>query len=227
MKKTIFGVIILILVGFVAFVWLMKVSFLSSYLSEKMRVPVSMSQVSIFPRHTSIRDFAIRNPKGFKSRTAFEVEKVDLDYNWRNLFGNPVILDQIILDQIFLRVEFSNGLGTQNNWTAIARGMPKPERGKEVIIRKLILLGVNVEITGLGLTGKAMRRTVDRIELDDIDSRNGFPTEELIKQIFGGMGIQQFIKDAFNPQQMMQKAIQLFGENEEAPLESGAVNGMD
>lgn len=219
MKKTAFGLLLLFFLGAIAFIWLIKAPLLSSYLSDKMRVPVSIGRISIFPHHASIHDFTIKNPKGFKMRRAFEVDKVDVEYQWRQLFRDPLVIDQITMDQIFLRVEFSNALGTKNNWTAIAQGMPKQTSKRQVILHKLLLLNINVEIVGLGLTGKTITRQIDRIEIDDIDSRNGFPTELLIQKIFGGAGIQQFIKDAFDPQQMMQKALspfKLFGENERA-----------
>lgn len=223
MKKTAFGLLILIFLGAIAFIWLIKAPLLASYLSDKMRVPVSIGRVSIFPSQTSIADFTIKNPEGFKTRRAFEVDKVEIEYQWRQLFQDPLVIDQITLDQIFLRVEFSNALGTKNNWTAIAQGMPRQRSNKRVVLNKLLLLNINVEIVGLGLTGKTITRQIDRIEIDDIDSRDGFPTEVLIQKVFGGAGIQQFIKDAFDPQQLMQKALspfKLFGEN--APQTSGA-----
>ncbi|MES2273680.1 MAG: hypothetical protein V4487_05775 [Chlamydiota bacterium] len=212
MRKLAWKLILLIIVGVIVFFWLIKAPIMSSYLTQKMGVPVSIGSISMWPSQTVIKNFRIKNPRGFKTRTAFEAERTEVDYNYKQLTSNPSEIDQILIDKIFISVEFSNPLGSQNNWTAIGAGMPKEERrnAKHVIIHKLILTNITIEIRGLGLLGKPQTRQIDRMEFDEIDSQKGFPTKDLISRIFKGAGIQQYIKDAFNPENIIDKVLNPF-----------------
>jgi hypothetical protein len=112
-------------------------------------------------------------------------------------------------------------LGEDNNWTAIAAGMPKEKQkgsgsGHEVIIHRLILSNLNVEIQGGQLIKAPSSKHIDRMEFREISSKTGFPTKELINKIFEGAGLQQYIKDMFDPGKIFQKWVPkgLFGEQE-------------
>lgn len=207
MKRLGWKLILLIILAAIVFIWLVKAPIVASYLTDKMRVPVSIEWLSIWPSKTKMRWFKIKNPSGFKTPHAFKAESSEVDYSFSQIMGTPSQIDQILIDGIYLSVEFSNPLGTSNNWTAIGNNMPKQQSHKRVLIGKLILTNLTIEIRGLGLLGKPATKTIDRLEFDNIDSANGFPTEELIKKVFGGSGIQQYIQDAFNPQKQLQNLL--------------------
>jgi len=214
MKRFAWKLLVLVLIAVGVFFWIIKASIISSYLTKKMRVPISIEWISIWPREMQMHNFKIRNPKGFKTPIAFTAETTEIDYAWKKLMGNPTEIDQIVMDTVFLGVEFSNPLGSKNNWTAIGQNMPAAKGGQRVIIRKLILHHLNVEIRGLGLMGKTTYKQVDHLEFDNIDSSQGFPTEELVRKIFGGSGLQEYLKDAFSPQNQLQRLtnpFQIFG----------------
>ncbi len=205
MRKYGWGAAILALFALVLFLWLIKAPILSSYLSGKLGVPVSIGSISMWPSQTNMKNFRIKNPRGFKAHHAFQADQTLVQYRFHNLFGNPSEIDRIDMNNLYLSVEFSNPLGTKNNWTAIAAKMPKTERKQDVVIHKLVLTNITVEIRGLGLTGSPQIKQIPRIELNEINSAEGFPTKQLIQQVFKGAGIQQFIQDAFNPQKVLQK----------------------
>lgn len=202
-------IIVLLILGALVFLWLIKAPIMSSYLSDKMRVPVSIGKISMWPSQTTMKDFRIKNPHGFKTKTAFEVTKTLVQYQFSQLFGNPSVIDLIELDDIYLSVEFSNPLGTQNNWTAIGANMVKKERktNQQVLIHKLVLNNLTVDIRGLGLVGAPQTKRIARLEFNEINSQDGFPTQELIKAIFGGAGIQQYIQNLLNPQNLLPDAV--------------------
>lgn len=186
--------LILIVLAALIFLWLIKAPLLSSYLTNKLRVPVSIEKISIWPRVAIIRSFEVKNPDGFKNPIAFKARRAQIDYSFQELFGDPCIIDQILIDNIFLDIEFSNQ--DSNNWIAIGAHMPIQKSGQRVIIHKLILSHFTIEIFGFG---KTIKKSVDRLEFDEVDSAKGFPTEEIIQKVFGGLEIEEFIKDAFNP----------------------------
>jgi len=199
MQKMGWKFVILIILAAVIFLWLIKAPVLSMVLTQKLRVPIFVEWVSVGFDHTDMRNFKIKNPEGFKAPDAFTVKETTVDSPWRQMFGNPCVIDQILLNDIFVDVEFVNALGSKNNWTEISDKMPKPRSDREVLIQKMILTNINIEIRGLGLMAKPTLRHVDRLEFEGIDSQQGFPTEELIHKVFGESGLEEFINDAFNP----------------------------
>ncbi len=74
-----------------------------------------------------------------------------------------------------------------------------------------------MEIQGLGIGKGTETKQIDRLEFDEIDSEKGFPTDKLIRAIFKGSGLEQFIKDAFQPQKAIHNLIfpRLFGDDPE------------
>jgi len=213
--KTLFAVV-LGLLAVVLFVWLIKAPIVAHYLTNKMKVPVSLSSLSIGTSKAVIRNFRINNPRGFHSKAAFKAEEIEVNYRPKAvLFFEPAEIDLIDVRDIFLSIELKNLTGSDNNWTAIAAKMPKEESKKELLIHKLVLTNMTVEIRGLGIAGKNETKKIDRLEFDEIDSREGFPTKQLIQAIFQGAGIQDYIQQILNPQNVIKKMF--FSENEARP----------
>jgi len=212
--------IVLIVLAGIIFIWLIKAPVMSSYISNKMKVPVSINAVSMWPDQTVLRGFKIDNPSGFKMREALKAKRIQIDYNWKRLVGNPSVINQITMENVYLGVDCSNPTCSSNNWTAIGAGMPKEgKRSHEVLIHRLVLNDFTVEIRGLGLLGSPTTKHFDRMEFNEIDSKTGFPTKELVNKIFKGAGLQQYIQDAFSlPQNAIDQFLNpirgLGGENE-------------
>lgn len=217
-KSVTWKVLLLLIVGAVIFFWLIKAPIMSWYLTKKLGVPVSMSSVSIRPSQTKIHDFKIKNPRGFKLRDALTAKKTTIDYRFKALTSNPSEIDEILIDDIYLSIILTSPLGKDNNWSAIAAGMPKEDKkmDREVIVHRLILSNINVEIQGGKLLKAPSSKHIDRMEFQEVSSKTGFPTKELIREIFQGAGIDQYIKDALDPVKTLQKFVPgLFGENAE------------
>jgi hypothetical protein len=219
-KRLSWKITLLLILGTVIFLWLIKAPMMSWYLTHKIGVPVSMDSISIWPSQSTILDFKIKNPPGFKLKDALKAKKTTIDYRFSQLFGNPSEIDQIEIDDIYLSIILTSPMGATNNWTAIAAGMPSEPKDSahEVIIHRLILSNLNVEIQGGKLVKAPPSKHIDRLEFNEISSKTGFPTKELIKAIFQGAGIQQYIKEAFDPGKVLQKWVPtLFGDKIEEP----------
>ncbi len=200
-------------IGAVVFIWLLKVPFLSFYLTQKLRVPISLDWISIWPRETVMTRFQIDNPAGFPSGAALEADRVKISYNWRQLLSKESIIDRIAVDTIHLYIDFTNGDQSRNNWTALSDEMPKRQPGKNYLIRDLIFRNFTIEIRGLGIAD--IIRHVDFLEFSNVSSEDGFPTEELIHKMFGNLDLGKFIEDSFNPVHLIEDAadpLNLFGQ---------------
>jgi len=220
-KKLSWKILILIIIGFILFIWFIKTPIMSRYLTNKLGVPVAISSISIWPSQTKILDFEIKNPRGFKLKDALKAKTTTINYRMHQLFGNPSEIDEIEIDDIYLSIILTSPMGNDNNWTAIAAGMPQEEQkgtgsDHEVIVHRLILSNLYVEIQGGQFIRAPSSKRIDRMEFREISSKTGFPTKELINEIFKGAGIQQYIKDLFNPGKVFQQWSPrgLFGDGE-------------
>ena len=63
----------------------------------------------------------------------------------------------------------------------------------------------------------------DQIELDEINSAEGFPTKELISKIFQKAGIIKYIENLFNPTQQIKSVLNPFRLFGKAPGEPEGV----
>lgn len=248
-KKMLLGWIVIIVAALVVLL-IVKGEVASSYLSKKLGVEVSMLGVKLRPSYLKISHFKISNPRGAKKPVAFSAETILTEYVWKNLMGNPSIIDRIEMDNVFLEVEIYNTKGKQNNWTIITKNLKEKEgkeetneksnegkgrkksklkvkEGREVIIRKLEINNLDVEISGLGLAGKLgnvpKKKHLDHLEFYNISSKEGFPTKELIQKIFGSSGLDDLLKGIFKPEGLIEnlKNFKLFGEGENAPSQKG------
>ena len=225
--KLIFLIVFIVLI----FLWIIKAPIMSSYLTKKLGVPITLRTISMWPHKSTMHHFRIANPEGYKTRTALEVDKTQVDYQWATLVGNPAQIDLITLDGLFLNIYINNVSGTDNNWAAIGAEMPSTREGKEVIVHKLLLKNMTVKTEGPGaqLLGVSGTQHFDQMEFDEISSKHGFPTKELIAQIFHGAGLRKYLEKFLNPTQRIKEALnpfQIFGENdiEKAPLKEGPEN---
>ena len=198
MMKYGWKLLVLIVLAALVFVWLIRAPILSSYLTKKMGVNVSLRWIGLWPRHTNIHFFSIKNPPGFKG-DAFKADQITCNYQLGRLFSDPSIIEEIEIKDCVLQIDLIDPMGSANNWTAIGKMIPQQKKRSHVIIRKLVLTNFNVVIHGKNLFIKPKQTYFDRLEFDDIDSEEGFPTARLIQMIFQSSGIQDYIKDFLNP----------------------------
>ena len=152
--------ILYLAIGAMAFIWLVKAPILSGYLTDKLRTPVFMEWVSVWPTETTIRDLKIQSLES----PSFEilVKRTQIDYRLKTLFADPSIIDQIHCDTVLLHSECREDV---ENHT------------RSALIRKLTLTNVDIEI-------QDQRRHVDRLELEDV------PSDQLIHRVFQEISIE-------------------------------------
>ncbi len=190
--------VVIVIVIFILILWMFKTNIMSSYLSSKMRLPTSIAAISIKPRHTTLYRMWIINPMRSKMRFALSVKKVFLDYRLKNLIKQPTVIDAVELENVVLGVDFSNPSGSKNNWTKIISTMIHKKRKGEYSIRKVVIHNLDVKIKDQ--QGKILTKHFDNIELKNINSKKGFPTEQLIRAIFSSTGFSRYIQQAVSPQ---------------------------
>ncbi len=197
---------LLVVLGAIVFFWLVKAPILSSYLTHKIKVPISISTISVWPHQTIMNGFRVKNPRGFKLPNALTAGKTTVDYKPEQLVSNPCVFDSIYMDKVYLGIEFSNATGTENNWTAIGSNISDDGHGREVIIHKVVITNITVEVRGIQakILQVPQMQTIERMEFDEIDSKNGFPTKELIRMIFQQAGLEKYIERILSPENIFE-----------------------
>ena len=212
-----FFIIIVILVA----LWFLKEPIASTYLSYKLKTNVTISSINVSKNKILIKNFRIQNPKRVKEIYAFISKDITVNYSFSNLFSTPSVVDTITLYDVTLNIECANPLCSKNNWTDIAGNISKKEKSKpssqEYIIRKLVMRDLNVSIEGLGLNFTQNKQThISYLEFDNISSKKGFPTGQLIAAIFKSAGLKDYLKGFFDTKNMIETIIDTFkgiGEN--------------
>jgi hypothetical protein len=195
------GLTLLITLATLTFLWLVKTPILALYMSEKTGLEINARLIGIWPSVTNIRSLSIQNPPGFKSEEALSAKKTSIHYHLGSIQATPAEIDEILLKDIVLDIEIRNSNGSDNNWARIGAKLPKSRGGKEVIIHKLILQNMTVKIHGAGADQLGVSGTdhFDQMEFDEINSKDGFPTKELVSRIFEKAGLLKYVEQFFNP----------------------------
>lgn len=194
----------ILIAAFVA--WGNRANLAANFLSRHLHVPVTIRSLEITKTEADIERLWVGNPSRSKTTTAFSAETISVASNLDQVMGNPLIIDEIIISNIFVGLEYYEGKET--NWTYILGNTSKSnsgEKGRDYLIRTLILENLTVEATQAD--GKIKRYpTIKRMEFHNISSASGFPVEEIEKAIFNLM-----MKDLFQKLPLNQLFQQLPG----------------
>jgi hypothetical protein len=197
MKKIIGFLLLVVFVGLFS-IWLFRAPILSFYLSNKLKVPVSVGSISVSKTSMKIKNFKIKNPTGFKGKIAFSAREINVFYDWPKLSKDPVVIDKININDNQLNIFCTNPVCSSNNWTEIIKRSQKKEekKEKEVIINVLTLDNLNVTINDMGLIpGAKKEKKIAHLEFTKVSSKKGFPTNELIAAVFESSNLSDFVDE--------------------------------
>ncbi len=168
-------------------VWTNRANLVAHFLSRHLRVPVTIRTLEVTKTEADISRLWIGTPPKSKTSTSFSAETIAIVSNLDQIMGNPLTIDEINMANLFIGVEYYEGLET--NWTYILQSKGennKKKKERDYLIRTLILENLTVEVTQAN--GKIKRYpTIPRMEFHNISSDTGFPIDEIEKAIFNLM----------------------------------------
>ncbi len=196
-----------ILGALILFVWGDRVHFSAAFLSRQLGVPVRMEAIEMHTKGAFIEHLWIGNPPRSQTTTAFSAESIDIDTTLQKIFGHPLLIEEILVREIFVGIEYYDSKKQVSNWNVILQP-PSPSQGqpggRDYLIRTLRLENLKIEVTHAN--GKIERYSLPQMEFHNLTSETGFPVDEIEKAIFQQMMlnlIQQFhldqILDAIRP----------------------------
>ena len=186
MKKilVVAAIFIAALLAATVLVWSSRKTVACYYLTKGLHVPVSMNTLDIASGQASITKFWIGNPPLSRTKTAFSSEIIDINTTFKKIVANPLVVDRIALNQVFVGVEIYNGKTKDNNWNHIAsQDKNSSSKGRDYLIKTLVLDNLTVRVTQPDGSSKTYP-TIKHMEFHNISSETGFPIDEIEKAIF-------------------------------------------
>ncbi len=170
-------------------------SILSNIISHKMRVPVSITDISFRPRGFSIHELKIKNPKQATEKHALKAKTITIDAPYINYIKKPVVIDEITINGVYVSIEFYDKKNKEGNWITLLKNIDKDNTSifsfeRVAIIKKLILTNITIDLTFAGQRTQRLS-PIDRLEFDNVSSEKGIPTQEIteiiIKKLMGSV----------------------------------------
>lgn len=221
MKKAIFITLISILVicflGFFAFTRIP--SWLSHTLSKRAKVEITIGKIGLSSDKITIDGVQVENPKGSKLKNALKVEEITSIAPFKNYLSDNIIIDEILLEDVYFSLEFYKPNSKEGNWSYISNNLSQSNKqeaakqkaeGKstEVLIKKLVLTNVNIEMYTHEQNAKLKKlKTIKRLEFTNVTSSGGIPTSQImdviiqqaLREIFSREGIQNMLENVLSP----------------------------
>ncbi|HKO87681.1 MAG TPA: hypothetical protein VJU83_04095 [Burkholderiales bacterium] len=195
------GLILVVLIAgglyvYLQFDWLVKHA-IESYGSEMLQAKVDVGQLKISPRtgEGEIGDLRIGNPKGFASKQAAAVGRIDLALEPGSLTSDVVLIKKIVIERPSLVYEQgrngSNFDALQRNVMAyIGDRSPKEKQAEtKMIVEELRITGAQVTYIPLvPVSGADLSFTLPDIHLRNLGkSRGGITSAELTRAILNAI----------------------------------------
>lgn len=203
--------------------WSRVPDIVSNNLSKKMQVAVSIDSFGLGWKKLDIHNIQIGNPPKSILSKAFTCREIDVIAPLTRYLNHHIVIDEIDVKDVYLGLEFDSPSGATGNWTTILGNLkrsmdaeiPAEKKNKKqntqkainssdrsILIHKLVLTNIDTDVV-YRTKGKVKRLPrIPRIELTEISSEGGLPTDQILNSVLGEMLKQVFVKE--NLKNMMQ-----------------------
>ena len=216
--RAIFVSFILIIVTALFISWNYIPYWISSSLSKKIGVDVSISYINLTPFSIKIYDLEVENPSKFQLKKALEVAKIETQTPATTFFKDEITIDKIALTNAYLGLEIESPTNTKGNWTYLIdqlnssiKSSSTGEGKKKFFIKKLTVDNLNIDLLVKSQGGKIKKiKPIAHMEFNNISSEGEFPVGQLtsiimssiLKEVFSPENLTNMLKDTFtNPAQ--------------------------
>jgi uncharacterized protein involved in outer membrane biogenesis len=194
--------ICLILIIAASIIYLRAPVYAEKHLSHKLKVPVTIGDISFFLNSIVVKDFEIANLPDHYLKKACSFKVLKAENNIFTYLDDVVTLEQITLEDIYLGLEFDNAKGTNGNWTTLMKNLDDSltkvdkEDTQTIEIKKLVLKNIQVDLVYRSAGGKVKKfKPIPEIILYNINSSEGLPSEQIMKSVLGQMLKSVFVKE--------------------------------
>ncbi len=190
--------------------WSRLPDILATHLSNQLKVAVSIDRLKASWNTIDIFKIRIANlPKSLLSN-AFTCQHLSLAAPLSHYAQTLVIIDEIDLNTVYLGLEFDSASSTNGNWTVLMNNMKasaSTSSSRSLLIRKVVLTDIDVDVVYRQNGSKVTRLPrIPRMELTNITSEGGIPSDQIMNSVLGEMLKQVFLKQ--NLKNMFQELLQ-------------------
>jgi len=177
------ALLLLAIIAATCIAWTNRENILAHFLSRQLHVPVTIRSLDIGKTSAGMTRIWIGNPVHSKTTTSFAAEAVNTQATLDQILGDPLMIEEVDISNIFVGIEFYDAKGEDSNWKRILSKEKKRKKSRDYLIRTLILRNLTVEV--IKADGKVKRYpTIPQMEFHNISSATGFPVDEIEKAIF-------------------------------------------
>ncbi|MCH9610623.1 MAG: hypothetical protein K0U13_01635 [Chlamydiae bacterium] len=178
--RTLFSLLILLLVIGAIYLFWGAEDYLSRYLTRQLGTTVEIEKVGVGTSSFSLKKLTVLNPRPAKSPTAFSANRIELIAPWSSFFKRSIHVESLQIDTPRMSIEFYNSSGSSNNWVQILKNMPISTEGRPLKIDKLILLNIEFEV--MKANGRKISLpTIPYLEIRDLGTLS---TTEIAQKVF-------------------------------------------
>ena len=210
--RSIVGFFLLLFVA-ISICYTLLPSIVSHSMSKSMGVGVNISGITLSFDNIRVRHLKVGNPSGFHLFHALKVGMIDVHVPATHFFHKKIVIPTVNLDDVYVGLEFKKKGDPNGNWTVIMNHMNSDsDKGKEnsdteVIVKKLNLTNLEIRIVYQDQPQNNQTVKIPSIQLTDVSSKGGIPTQQLtrlimrqaLKEIFSKENIQNMLKNVLNP----------------------------
>ena len=143
--------IILVIAGLGYLAYLNSSTILAEIISKKTMTLVSIEDVIWEKDSFTIDDIMIANPKQARLPAAMRVKKIKVDAPYKQYLENPILINQIHLDSVYVNIQIYNKDQTEGNWQTLMGNMAVDHKSplsieRSALIKKLILTNIQIDL---------------------------------------------------------------------------------
>ncbi len=206
------GVVLLCIIGGVIFLfllWSRLPDMIASKLSKRLQVGVEIGDMSLSPNSIGVQRFTIDNPPRYKLPKAFSAQKIDIEAPLTRYIKNDIVIEQILVSDVYIGLEFESIKSTKGNWSTILANAEsaqeessKTASEKTVFIKRLLLTNIQVDLYYQNESKVRKLKTIPQIELTNISSKGGNISDQIMNSALGQavkeVFVQENLKDIFD-----------------------------
>lgn len=198
--------ILLLLFSTVFFGWNYVPSWISKSLSEKAKVKVTLNHISLGLRKIKGFNLKVNNPPRSILPKALKIKKIVSNAPLTTYFHDDVIIDDLLLSDTYLGLEFDSTFGSDGNWTTIMNNLrrslgqdSKKDSNRKVLIRRLEIKNLNIDLV-FKTNSENIRRLkpIESMVFYNVTSEGGLPTGQIMNLV-----ISEMLKEVFSKEKLM------------------------
>lgn len=203
MKRLIVFISIVLAIVIVSFLAITRVAdVVAAHLTQKLGVPVSIDSIEFSPQTIKLTEIQIGNVAHYFLPKAFSAKQVKIDAPLSRYLGKEVIIEEVLINDVYLGLEFDSTKGAKGNWTTILaqfkNNIAQSIEGKApptLLIKKLIVTNISTQLLFHDKEGTQTLPMIDRMEFTDVTSSGGIAIDQLTSSILGQMLRSIFTKE--------------------------------